>query len=43
MPKGQSRMNNPEQLATQSIQDEGKHNMCLTPIETNKHRQKTGI
>ena len=42
--KGQSKMDNPEKLATSGTQDEDKqnkktpHNMCWTPLYTNKHK-----
>jgi hypothetical protein len=43
-PKGQSRMDNPEKLATLGTQDEDKqnnktkHNMCWTPLYPNKDK-----
>jgi len=45
-PKGQSRMNNPEKLATLGTQDPWlrqtkqitHHSMCCTPLCTNKHK-----
>ena len=42
--KGQSKMDNPEILATEGTQDEEKqnkntqHNMCWTPPFVNKHK-----
>ena len=41
IPKWQSKMDNSEKLATQGTQDEekqNKHNMCWTPLYTNKHK-----
>ena len=45
IPKGQSKMDNPETLAIQGTQDEEnqsknttKHNMCQTPLCANKHK-----
>ena len=43
IPKWQSKMDNPEKLATQSTQDEVKKtkaqsNMCWTPLFVNKHK-----
>ena len=40
IPKRQSKMVNPEKLATQGTRDEEKHNtiiMCWTPLCVNKH------
>ena len=41
--KGQSKMDNPEKLATQDTQVKEKqkktqHNMCLTTLYANKHK-----
>ena len=43
IPKGQSKKENTEKLATQSTQDEEsktktQHNMCRTPLFINKHK-----
>ena len=43
IPKGQSKMNNPEKQATQGTQDNDKQNkkhntMCWTPLCTSKHK-----
>jgi len=42
MPKGQSKKDNPEKLATKGTQDEEKkptqHNMRWTPLHANKHK-----
>ena len=47
IPKGQCKMDNPEKLTTQGTQDDEKpkqnktktqHNMCCTPLYTNKHK-----
>ena len=45
IPKGQSKMDNPEKLATQGTQDEEKqnkrqHNMCWTPLYASKPFEK---
>ena len=43
-PKGQSRMDNPEKLAKLAAQNrrqtkhKTQHNMCWTPLYTNKHK-----
>ena len=45
MPKGQSKMDNPEKLATLGTQDtttknkaKTQHNMCWTPLFVNKQK-----
>ena len=43
MPMGQYKIDNPENLATQGTQNDDKqikaqHNMCWTPLYTNKHK-----
>ena len=40
IPKGQSKMDNPEKLATQTKTKKAltQHNMCWTPLCTNKHK-----
>ena len=43
IPKGQSKIENPEKLESQGKQDEqqqkNQHNMCWTPYYANKHKQ----
>ena len=43
IPKGQTKMENPETLTTQGTQDEDnktktQHNMCWTSLYDNKHK-----
>ena len=48
IPKGQSKINNPEKLATYGTQDEEKntknlHNMCWTPLYVNRRTNTNNV